>query len=245
MTEAFNSMLSTHRAASYLYLLEFIRRMVMRKFNDRKEECSRWSLFLPPRVHAKILKHGRESASGGYVVKLREFNCECGSWQVSGIPCCRAVAAISHYCGRAAVKDKVAEFVHNSLTKSAYMQAYVGMIHPIPDQKRWLEVPTCIMNPGVTELMNPPPRSIQPGRPKKLRKREPDEAPKVGRSGIVIRKLCHQAGHNKRSCHRRNDKELEPYLQINQTRAHLLNHNSHSNCSTDGRISGFIPNMFL
>ncbi|KAK2662002.1 hypothetical protein Ddye_000576 [Dipteronia dyeriana] len=129
MIEAFKSMLSTHRIASYLDLLEFIRRMVMRKFNDRKEECSRWSSVLPPRVHVKILKHSRESrclttiaagnmeyellgVSGGYVVKLREFNCECGSWKVSGIPCCHAMAALSHYCGRAVVKDKVAEFVH-------------------------------------------------------------------------------------------------------------------------------------
>ncbi|KAK1582115.1 hypothetical protein Q3G72_011980 [Acer saccharum] len=46
------------------------------------------------------------------------------------------MAAISHYCGRAAVKDKVAEFIYSSPTKSAYMQTYVGMIHPIPDQRR-------------------------------------------------------------------------------------------------------------
>ncbi|KAK2637942.1 hypothetical protein Ddye_025737 [Dipteronia dyeriana] len=61
MTEAFNNMLSTRRAVSYLDLLEFIRRMVMRKFNDRNKERSRWSSVLPPRVHAKILKHSRES----------------------------------------------------------------------------------------------------------------------------------------------------------------------------------------
>ncbi|KAK3184975.1 hypothetical protein Dsin_032261 [Dipteronia sinensis] len=89
------------------------------------------------------------------------------------------------------------------------MQTYVGVIHPIPDQKRWPEVPVCIMSPGYTELMNPPPRSVQPSRPKKQRKREPDEAPKVGRSGIVICKMCHQAGHNKMSCQRRNNKENE------------------------------------
>ena len=60
------------------------------------------------------------------------------------------------------------------------------MLHPIPDQKRWPEVPACIMNQGLSELMNQPPRTTQPGRPKKLRKREPDEAPKVGRSGTVV-----------------------------------------------------------
>ncbi|KAK1553838.1 hypothetical protein Q3G72_004277 [Acer saccharum] len=184
MTEAFNSMLGTHRATSYLDLFEFIRRMVMRKFNERKEDCRAWSSVLPPKVHAKILRHGRESrslkmiavgnmeyelldVSGGYVVKLKEYNCQCGSWQVSEIPCCHAMATISHYCGRAAVKDKVAKFVHSSLTNSAYMQTYVGMIHPILNQKRWPEVPACILIPGHIEHMNPPPRIVQPGRPKK------------------------------------------------------------------------------
>ncbi|KAK1558265.1 hypothetical protein Q3G72_000509 [Acer saccharum] len=226
MTEAFNSMLGTHRATSYLNLLEFIRRMVMRKFNERKEECTGCRSVLPPRVHTKILKHGRESrslkmiavgnmeyellgASEGYAVKLREYNCQCGSWQVSEILYCHAMAAISHYCGRVAVKDKVAKFVHSSLTKSAYMQTYISMIHPIPDQKRWPEVLACILIPGHTEHFNPPPRTVQPGRPKKQRKREPNEAPKVGRSGIVICKLCHQAGHNKRSCQRRKDNQTE------------------------------------
>ncbi|KAK1565790.1 hypothetical protein Q3G72_035187 [Acer saccharum] len=222
MTEAFNSMLGSHRAASYLELLEFIRRMVMRKFNERKEECRGWTSILPPRVHAKILKHSKESRTltmiaagnmeyellgltGGYAVKLREYNCQCGGWQVSGVPCCHAMATISHYCGRSAVKeDKVAEFVHSSLSKSAYLQTYVGMLHPIPDQNRWPEVPPCIMVPGISEFMNPPPRTIQPGRPKKLRKREPDEAPKVGRIGTVTCKFYHQVGHNKRSCQRRN-----------------------------------------
>ncbi|TXG51122.1 hypothetical protein EZV62_023646 [Acer yangbiense] len=92
MIEAFNSMLGSHRAASYLDMLEFIRRMVIRKFNERKEECRGWTSVLPPRVHAKILKHSKESMTltmiavgnmeyellgptGGYAVKLREYNC--------------------------------------------------------------------------------------------------------------------------------------------------------------------------
>ena len=225
MTEAFNSMLGSHRASSYLDLLEFIRRMVMRKFQDRKEECGAWNSVLPPRVNARMLKNGKESrlltmiaagdmeyellgASGGYAVKLREYTCQCGNWQVSGIPCSHAMAAITHYCGRANVKDKVTDFVHQSLTKSAYLQTYRGMIHPIPDQKRWPEVPTCILTEGITEHLNPPPRTVQPGRPKKLRQRAPDEPPKGGRSGTVVCKLCQKPGHNKRSCERRTQKKV-------------------------------------
>ncbi|TXG60107.1 hypothetical protein EZV62_014680 [Acer yangbiense] len=150
MTKAFNSMLGTHRASSYLDLLEFIRRMVMRKFQERREECEQWNSVLPQRVNVKILKNSKQSTvltiiiagnmeyellgpNEGYTVKLGEYSCQCGSWQVSGIPCRHAMAAISHHCGKAAVKDKMSKYVHQSLTKSAYMYTYRGMIHPIPD----------------------------------------------------------------------------------------------------------------
>ncbi|KAK2648283.1 hypothetical protein Ddye_015772 [Dipteronia dyeriana] len=70
MTKASDSMLSTHRAASYLDLLEFVRRMVMRKFNERNEECSSWSSVSTPRVHAKILKHSRKSRTLTMIVAV-------------------------------------------------------------------------------------------------------------------------------------------------------------------------------
>ncbi|KAK1581906.1 hypothetical protein Q3G72_010107 [Acer saccharum] len=136
MTEAFNSMLGTHRASSYLDLLEFIRRMVMRKFQEREEDCEQWNLVFPPRVNAKILKNSKQSRvltiivagnmeyellgpNEGYTVKLGKYNCQCGSWQVSGIHCRHVMAAISHHCGKATVKDKMSEYIHKSLTKSA------------------------------------------------------------------------------------------------------------------------------
>ena len=129
MTKAFNSMILTHRASSYLDLLEFIRMMFMRKFKDRKEECEQWNSVLPPRVNAKILKNSKESrvltiiATGnteyellgpneGYAVKLGEYSCQCGYWQISGIPFNHTMAAISHYCGKSVLKDKVSDFVH-------------------------------------------------------------------------------------------------------------------------------------
>ncbi|KAK3188503.1 hypothetical protein Dsin_028064 [Dipteronia sinensis] len=146
MTEAFNNMLGSHRVASYLELLEFIIRMVMRKFQERKEECEAWNSVLPPRVNAKILKHGKESRlitiiaavneeyellgpTGGYGMKLREYNCQ---------------------YGESVMKDKISDFVHQSLSKSAYLQTYRGMIHPVPDQKKWQKVPVCLLIEGQT-----------------------------------------------------------------------------------------------
>ncbi|KAL5843669.1 hypothetical protein ACOSQ4_009627 [Xanthoceras sorbifolium] len=61
MTESFNSMLGDHRARTYLQLLEYIRRMIMRRFQQRMEDCVKWKSDLPPTVHSKILKASKES----------------------------------------------------------------------------------------------------------------------------------------------------------------------------------------
>ncbi|TXG67495.1 hypothetical protein EZV62_008770 [Acer yangbiense] len=102
---------SIHRASSYLDLLEFIRRMVMRKFQERNEDF------------AGNMEYELLGPNEGYTVKL-----------------------------------------------------------------------------GQMKHIDPPPRTVQPGRPKIQRKREPDEVPKGGKSGTVTCKLCSQVGHNKRTC---------------------------------------------
>ncbi|KAI9178584.1 hypothetical protein LWI28_028190 [Acer negundo] len=97
--------------------------MVMGKFQDKNKECEQWNSILPPRVNARILKNSKESRvltiinvrnmeyeilgpNEGYAIKLGEYSCQCGSWQASEILCRHAMAAISHHCGKAAVKDK-------------------------------------------------------------------------------------------------------------------------------------------
>ncbi|KAK3190002.1 hypothetical protein Dsin_029563 [Dipteronia sinensis] len=60
MTKSFNSMLGDHRAKTYLNLVEFIRRMVIRRFQERKEECGRWKIEISPNVISKVLKVSQE-----------------------------------------------------------------------------------------------------------------------------------------------------------------------------------------
>ena len=108
MTEAFNSMLKDFRPRTYLQLMEFIRRLVMSRFQLRKDECNTWKTDIPPSVNKKILENSEESRilktlhSGGgkyemlgvgraYTANLVEKTCECGQWQVSGVPCSHAV----------------------------------------------------------------------------------------------------------------------------------------------------------
>ncbi|KAK2656891.1 hypothetical protein Ddye_009943 [Dipteronia dyeriana] len=48
---------------------------------------------------------------------------------MSGIPCTYAMDAINHYCGKSVMKDNISDFVHQSLSKSAYLQTYRGLRH--------------------------------------------------------------------------------------------------------------------
>ncbi|KAL5802961.1 hypothetical protein ACOSQ4_031266 [Xanthoceras sorbifolium] len=138
MTESFNNMLGDHRAKTFLQLLEFIRRMVMKRFQKRKEECLGWKIEIPPSVSKKILMASKNSrilrmlsAGNGeyellderraYVVKINQATCECGGWQVSGIPCCHAMAAISHY----AVKKKTVGWKMENILKFRVENDYI------------------------------------------------------------------------------------------------------------------------
>ncbi|KAL5763291.1 hypothetical protein ACOSP7_019555 [Xanthoceras sorbifolium] len=125
-------MLGEHKAKTYLCLLKHIKRIVMKRFQDRKEQCATWNSEIPPTVNAKIIKASRKSrllkmlsAGNGeyellgetrvYVVKLNLRSCECEVWQISEVPCSHVLAGIGRYLQH---KDDIVEFVHPSLTKT-------------------------------------------------------------------------------------------------------------------------------
>ncbi|KAL5865417.1 hypothetical protein ACOSQ3_002931 [Xanthoceras sorbifolium] len=215
MTESINSLLEEHRAKTYLCLLEHIRRLVMKRFYGRKQDCARWSSELPPTVNAKILKGSREgrllkmlSAGNGeyellretraYVTKLIQFSCECGVWQLSGVPCSHALVGIGHFSQVNTMSERVVDFVHPSLTRRAFMQTYAMMIHPIPDKCACLNIET--------PPLIPPPIKTLLWRPKVTRKREVDEKPRETRAVTMVCQKCGVAGHNNRTCNRPNKK---------------------------------------
>jgi hypothetical protein len=125
------------------------------------------------------------------VVNIEMMTCSCGRWQLNGIPCPHACAAI--YADRRNPED----FVHACYRYDTYKKAYAPSIHPMPRPEEWLKV--------TVDIILLPLVRTQPGRSKKARRRDVDEPQhpyKVTRKGYDIRcGNCGLLGHNVRSYH--------------------------------------------
>ncbi|KAL5826182.1 hypothetical protein ACOSQ4_017979 [Xanthoceras sorbifolium] len=202
VTEAFNSWVDDYRSMPALLLVESIRRNVMKLIHERYQKALKWTSRVTPMVMNKLAErqekaryvtvlcaseHEFEVKDGCKfcIVNLNTHSCDCGLWEVSGIPCQHTLAVIT------AKRLDVADFVDKSLTKEAYMKTYGCVIHPIPDQSLWPTVGT--------ETVLPPLKKRLPGRPKKNRKRGAEEPAKKKRSGLGKCKICGEMGHNKRT----------------------------------------------
>ncbi|KAK9204559.1 hypothetical protein WN943_014821 [Citrus x changshan-huyou] len=106
----------------------------------------------------------------------QDGTCECGMWQVSGVPCKHAVAAILHKGGQPE------DYVHHYLTKESFMMTYMGTIKPIPDECAWPEVEAePSLDVVVPVKVGPPDIKTLVGRPKKKRTKELGEAKLTGK----------------------------------------------------------------
>ncbi|XP_057775820.1 uncharacterized protein LOC130994774 [Salvia miltiorrhiza] len=127
-----------------------------------------------------------------FIVSLEEKVCSCRSWELSGIPCLHATAAIMY------MKEGVEEYVHDYYSIERYKRAYENGIKPLRGEKMW---PHAEGWP-----VQPPAFSKRAGRPKKKRVREhnekqPTNPNKLRRFGLVMTcKNCWQKGHNTRGC---------------------------------------------
>ncbi|XP_074290993.1 uncharacterized protein LOC141617729 [Silene latifolia] len=132
-------------------------------------------------------------------VDLETRSCTCRKWDLTGIPCFHAVAAIFD------ISALAEDYVHEMYKREAYWRSYNMSISPCPGQRHW---------PKVELPLNPPPIKIGPGRLRKKRRRAPHEDPKkpgkLTKHGIEMScSVCKSKSHNKRKCPDK-DKEVAP-----------------------------------
>ncbi|KAK3225584.1 hypothetical protein Dsin_005446 [Dipteronia sinensis] len=171
--------------------------------NKRLEEGKKWGSKVPPKVAKKMAERQDEgrfvnvfcASPDAYevreghkfwIVDFRTWSCDCGLWEISGIPCKHAMAVIT---GRRMNNN---DFVHKYLTTEAYLKTYSYVIYPIPDKTQWPQVQHVEVLPPIEKKLS--------GRPKKKKKRGADEPRKNTRNSGNRCGNCGELGHNVRSC---------------------------------------------
>ncbi|KAK2646147.1 hypothetical protein Ddye_021342 [Dipteronia dyeriana] len=174
ITESFNVWVDKFRGLLALLMMEGIRRKMIKRIGKRLQDAMSWSSVIPPLVQKKLSDRQDEArfvtvlcASDKefkvkedvklYIVNLETQSCDCGLWELSGLPCKHAMAVIT------TTRKNPSDFVHPYLTKDVYLRTYNHVIHPIPDQEQWPHIQH--------NTVLPPVKKMKPGRPKKNRKR--------------------------------------------------------------------------
>ncbi|KAK9285521.1 hypothetical protein L1049_024715 [Liquidambar formosana] len=209
MAESFNGWLGDLRGRPVLTMLESIRSKLMGRICRRYEKGCSWNTLITPNICKKLnaLVHeaGRMALTYAgqdeyevaeqttrYFVNLQLRTCNCGAWEISGLPCKHAIKCISHKRG------KFEEYCHEYFSKAAYLRAHDVIIHPITDESTWHDTST-------HDTLLPPPLCRLPGRPRKNRRRDPQEdAPSNFRRKSSTGRCtnCKEFGHNKTTCQR-------------------------------------------
>ncbi|XP_058214249.1 uncharacterized protein LOC131325810 [Rhododendron vialii] len=211
-SEAFNQTIKDARDEPILTMLESIRRYLVTRLQIRRQMCMGWEGTLCPRIKRRVEKTCKLMGecqviySGDkiyevmtvlrtFVVDLNERTCTYRKWDVCGIPCQHGMAAII------TDKSNPEDFVDECFHISTFAKTYDFTIKPIPDQTMWVRKDL--------DPIEPPLFRVKSGRPRKNRRKGPDE-PKnpIGGPSKGVKKyytclkcrICKQLGHNSRTC---------------------------------------------
>ncbi|XP_031382149.1 uncharacterized protein LOC116196530 isoform X1 [Punica granatum] len=205
--EEFNKWILKARELPIIQVIEQIHHKLMEEFQDRRLKSNSWFSILAPsaekrmleaiahastyqvlrsdEVEFEVLSHERSN-----IVNIDSRSCSCRDWQLFGIPCSHAVAAITS-CG----KDVYA-FTEKCFTAASYREAYAEEIHPISGR-----IQSGKPRDGPVDdeniLVRPPKSRRPPGRPEKKRLCVED----LNREKHTVHcSRCNQTGHYKTTC---------------------------------------------
>ncbi|XP_058784986.1 uncharacterized protein LOC131659882 [Vicia villosa] len=210
MCEAFNRAILEYRDKPIITLLEGIKHYITVRISTQKEKLSRYTSAISPNIQKVLEKTKREAERWSetwhsdddfaifgvsnsietYIVNLLQKTCACRRWDLTGIPCCHAIACI--WFNKKDPKDYVSSFYR----RSTVMATYSYIIMPTNGPQLW--------STNVTQPINPPVMRRSIGRPKKNRNKSNDEPRNRNILPISLQtvkcKKCGSFGHNKRTC---------------------------------------------
>ncbi|XP_025702903.1 uncharacterized protein [Arachis hypogaea] len=182
MCEVWNAKIVEHRKKPILSMCEGLQCYIMRKMATHKKKLEAHIRPLAPVQHKKLDQfikpkshkwraiwagdservlfevHSQNHKVG---VNLHKRTCTCNVWQLTGMPCRHAVAALAKMC------LKTENFVHKWLTMEAIRATYSHCIKPVNSEEYWT----------LTNVPRPLPPTIKRAahRPKMKRRADPVE----------------------------------------------------------------------
>uniref|UniRef100_A0A1J3EJ93 SWIM-type domain-containing protein n=1 Tax=Noccaea caerulescens TaxID=107243 RepID=A0A1J3EJ93_NOCCA len=190
-----------------IQMMEHIRHQISSWFDSRRDMSMRWNSILVPSAERRITEAVSDarcyqvlranevefeivSTERTNIVDIRTRVCSCRRWQIYGLPCAHAAAALIS-CGQ-----NVQLFAEACFTVVCYQQTYSQMIGEVPDRSLWKEEGEEVVGGGSLRI-RPPKTRRPPGRPKKKVVRvENLKRPKR----IVQCGRCHLLGHSQKKC---------------------------------------------
>ncbi|KAF8392043.1 hypothetical protein HHK36_022383 [Tetracentron sinense] len=161
-------------------MMEHIRHQLILWFNNRRNMGMSWTSILVPSAEKRMLEAIADarcyqvlranevefeivSTERTNIVDIRSRCCSCRRWQIYGLPCAHAAAALVS-CGQNAHL-----FAEHCFTVANYCETYSQMINPIPDKSLWKEQGEGAGSAStkVDVTIRPPKTRRPPGRPKK------------------------------------------------------------------------------
>ncbi|OMO96475.1 Zinc finger, PMZ-type [Corchorus capsularis] len=154
MCETFNGVIVEAREKPIITMLEEIRLYVMRRIVKNRQQALDWKTEYGPRILAKLEKNWKRADNwevdwdGGvafevyhdvielnlrerFIVSLEGRTCSCRGWDVSGVPCHHAIAAIL-YCGK-----EPTDYLDDCFKRDEFLKAYQSLLHPCEGPTFW------------------------------------------------------------------------------------------------------------
>ncbi|XP_021736239.1 uncharacterized protein LOC110702797 [Chenopodium quinoa] len=208
MCETFNAVIRPARDKPILTQMEWMRRYIMNRNNEKWEDSKTVTHNLVPYVRhvlgridfvarSCVVQPSRGNTfevqlkDDQVLVDLDKETCTCYHWELTGIPCVHAYACILD------MRGDIEAVVDPYYTMDTYRSAYEPAVQPMPGPKHWERV-------RMREPL-PPSVKVQPGRPKsKKRKLEPGECSSSGGQASTKRKKqcsnCEGFRHYAKTC---------------------------------------------
>ncbi|XP_024994973.1 uncharacterized protein LOC112528230 isoform X2 [Cynara cardunculus var. scolymus] len=185
------------------HMIDVLRGKLMELIYTRRVDSNRWTTTLTPSMEEKLKSEASKAQSfqvlpsqssifevhgeSVEMVDISQWDCSCKGWQLTGLPCCHAVA-VFECIGRSPY-----DYCSRYFMAESYRKTYAESIYPIPDVERSLD------GEDIAIIVTPPPAKRPPGKPGRRAKLK-----QAGSLELIRRQMqcskCKGLGHNKKTC---------------------------------------------